>query len=191
MKCKGRTCILVLTCVLVMVLFVTMSRGYGENGVVFYRIGEEGQSAWAVVKQHFESRGYTVSLYQGEAVIEKHVEKANRINRGPGNVFLAVELIPGEKSHVMVARPEVKKGEGRFLTIDEIPGQFARESEKLATAVAAVFQVKPKHLPLFPLLGISMPGILIRAEFKEEDTRDVVNKICNGVEKYFSERTGK
>ena len=98
-------------------------------------------------------------LSRARRSIEKHVDKINRINRGSaGSVFLAMELLPDEKSHVMVAESEAKKGEGRFLAIDEIPARFARESDRLAAAVAAPFDVKVKHLPLFPLLGVNMPG---------------------------------
>lgn len=168
----------------VMLLLAAWQAG-AESGVVFYRIGDSGQSAWVLLKQQFELKGFTVSIHQGEVAIEKHVEKASRINRGGGKVLLAVELIPGEKSHIMVAQPDVRKGEGRFLAIDEIPGQYAARSGRLATEVAAAFGVKPKRLPLFPLLGISMPGMLVRAEFREEEARDVVGKLCSGVENYF------
>lgn len=162
-----------------------------DNNVIFYRIGEGNTGVWALLKQQFEAKGYGVNIYQGEMAIEKHVEKVNRINRGQGNVFLAVELVAGDKSRVMVAEPDVRKGEGRFLTIDELPGQFAADSKRLAEAVARPFNVKAKHLPLFPLLGVNMPGIMVRIEFKEDEMRDVVNKFCSGVEKYFSERTKK
>jgi hypothetical protein len=117
--------------------------------------------------------------------IEKHVEKVNRINRSPGSIFLALEFIPGEKGRIMVAEPEVKKGEGRFLTIDEMPGQFAAESKLLARSLSSSFEVKTKSLPLFPLLGVNMPGALVRMEFREEETHDVVKKLRNGIEKYF------
>ena len=62
-------------------------------------------------------KGYTVEIIQGETEIDKHVEKAGKINRGGGAVLLAVEVIPSEKSRVMVAAAtEAPKGEGRFLS---------------------------------------------------------------------------
>ena len=122
------------------------------------------------LRQYFESKGYGVTIVQGETVIEKHVEKVNRINRGPGSVFLAMEFIPAESSRVMVAESDAKIGEGRILAIDEIPARFARESDRLAADVAAPFNVKVKHLPLFPLLGVSMPGIVVKLEFSEGQT---------------------
>jgi hypothetical protein len=91
----------------------------------------------------------------------------------------------------MVAESDALGGEGRFLAIDEIPARFAPESDKLAAHVAASFNVKVKHLPLFPLLGVSMPGIVVKLEFSEGETTDVIAKLSRGVETYFSERTKK
>jgi len=117
------------------------------------------------------------------------VEKVNALNRGPGTIFLAVELVPAQRTHVMVAMTIAKKGEGRFLTIDEIPDRFAAESEKLAGSVASPFKVKVKRLPLFPLLGVSMPGVFVRMQFKADEFEDAVAKLGSGIESYFTERT--
>lgn len=161
------------------------------NSLVFYRIGEDAPQQWAFVKQYFEGRGHPVSIYQGEAVVEKHIEKVNAINRSPAKVFLALQLVRGDVTGVIVAMTDAKKEEGRFLTIDEIPGLFAEESQRLATDIAGPFKVKVKHLPLFPLLGVTMPGAFVRIEYKEGDLEDAVRKLCEGVERYFTERMGK
>ena len=137
-------------------------------------------------------KGYTVEIIQGETEIDKHVEKADKINRGGGAVLLAVEVIPSEKSRVMVAAAtEAPKGEGRFLSITEISSRFSQESGRLAACLAAPFETKVTHLPLFPLLGVSMPGVALRLELKTGDNDQAVSKITEGIEKYFSERTGK
>jgi hypothetical protein len=162
-----------------------------DKEIVLYRIGDGGETAWNQLKQSLEAKGWGVTVYEGEMVVEKHVEKASRINRGPGRVFLALQMIAGERSRVMVAAPETKEGEGRFLTIDEIPGQFKEESDRLADRIAEAFRVKPKHLPLFPLLGIYMPGVMISMELKESEVRDAAGKLSAGLEKYFRERTKK
>jgi hypothetical protein len=176
--------------VLLVLMCGVLAHAAGHN-IVFYRIGDSGQEAWKLLKVCFEGKGYGVTIVQGETVIEKHVEKVNRINRGPGDIFLAMELIPDELSRVMVAESDAKSGKGRFLTIDEIPARFTRESDRLAADVAAPFNVKVKHLPLFPLLGVAMPGIVVKLEFSEEETTDVIAKLSRGVEAYFSERTKK
>src|SRR5208282_5255388 len=92
-----------------------------DRTIVFSRIGDGGQEAWTLLKHQFEVKGYNVIIYQAEGVVEKHVEKVSRINRGPGRIFLAVLLTTGEKRGVVVAVPEAEKGEGSFLTIAEIP----------------------------------------------------------------------
>jgi hypothetical protein len=171
-----------------LMLFLSLAPGYGAGpGVVLYRVGDSGQEAVASIKQHLETKGYQVAVYQGESVIEKHVEKANLINRSAARVFVAIEVTGGERRRVMVARTEAKKGDGRFLTIDEVPERFAAESQILADAIAGSFGVRTKQVPLFPLLGISMPGIFIEAQLSEADSRDVANKLYIGMEKYFSE----
>ncbi len=162
-----------------------------DTDIVFYRLGESGETVWNQLRQFLEGKGYGVTIYQGEMAVEKHVDKVNRINRGPGRVFLALQMISGERSRIMVAAPEVKKGEGRFLTIDEIPGQYREESDRLADRLAEAFNVKVKHLPLFPLLGVHMPGIMISMELKESEVRDAAGKLHSGLEKYFRERTRK
>lgn len=180
-----------LLAVLLVLLLGAQAHAAGHN-IVFYQIGESGQQAWTLLKAYFEGKGYGVTIVQGETVIEKHVEKINRINRGRGSIFLAMELIPAEKSRVMVAESDAKSGEGRILAIDEIPARFAQESDRLAASVAAPFNVKVKHLPLFPLLGVTMPGIVIKLEFNEEQAfLGMISKVYTGVETYFAGRTNK
>jgi hypothetical protein len=169
--------------------WIGVTHAAGSNNVVLYRMGEGGQEALSLLKQQLESRGYGVVVYQGEAVVEKHIEKVNRINRGPGNIFIALQMAMGENSNVLVAAPDAKKGEGRFLKIDEVPGRFAEESETLALAASTALNTKVKHLPLFPLLGVNMPGMMVKIDYKETEMQDVVNKLCSAVEKYLSERT--
>lgn len=182
---------LVMACAVAAMLMLPLSAAAADTDIVVYRIGESGEAAWNHLKQLIEAKGWGVTVYQGEMAVEKHVDKVNRINRGPGRVFLALQMITGERSRVMVAAPEVRKGEGRFLTIDEIPGQFKEESDRLADRVAEAFKVKPKHLPLFPLLGVHMPGIMISMELKESEVRDAAGKLYTGLEKYFRERAKK
>ena len=162
-----------------------------DRSIVFSRIGDGGQEAWTLLKERFEAKGYRVTIYQAEGVVEKHVEKVSRINRGPGSIFLALLLTTGEKRGVVVAVPEAEKGEGPFLTIAEVPARFSRESGLLGGDVAAAFNVKVKHLPLFPLLGVTMPGAFVQLQFQPEETGDVVSALLSGVERYFSERTEK
>lgn len=180
-----------LSCILLALCVFAQPLQAAENHVVLYRIGESGDKAWTDLKQYFEGKGYGVTIHRGEMAVEKHAEKASIINRGPGKILIALQVTPGERSRIMVAAPEAKKGEGRFLTIDEVPGEFKQESERLAGAVAEAFNAKVRHLPLFPLLGINMPGIMINMEIKETEIQDAAGKLYGGVEKYFRERKKK
>jgi hypothetical protein len=154
-------------------------------GIVIYRVGDGGQEALTFVKQYLETKGYQVSLYQGESAIEKHVEKANVINRSGARLFLAIEATAGDTNHVMVARTQTRKGDGRFLTINEIPEQFAGESRILADAIAGAFDVRSKQMPLFPLLGITMPGIFMKISWADKDIPDLAKRLHSGLEKYL------
>ncbi len=158
-----------------------------SRSVALYRVGGrgQGQDACAFLKQHLEARGYQVALYQGESTIEKHVEKANLINRGTAKICIAVGTVLDPKKRVLVARTEARKGEGRFLTVDEVPEHYAGESQVLADAVAGQFGVRAKRMPLFPLLGIRMPGIYIEVRGPEGDLQDTAQKLYLGMEKYF------
>jgi hypothetical protein len=182
---------LLILCMVPMLFFAVPRVHAAGNSIVLCRIGDSAPQAWSFLRQYFEGKGYQVTFYQGEATIERHVEKVNGFNRGPGRAFVAVELIPAARTHIMVAMTDAKKGEGRFLTVDQIPEQFAGESEKLAGFVAGAFKVKVKHLPLFPLLGVNMPGVFVRMQFKEDEFEDRVKKLYGGIERYFTERATK
>ncbi len=137
--------------------------------VVLYRIGEGGQEVWALIGPSLEAKGYAVDIEQGETDIDRHVEKVSKINRGGGAVFVAVEIVPAEKSRVTVAETVERKGEGRFLSITEISSRFSKESDRLAAGLAEPFGVKVMHLPLFPVLGVAMPAVAVKLELKLDD----------------------
>jgi hypothetical protein len=165
--------------------FLTSVYGAGP-AIVIYRVGNAGGNEAMSIKLALESKGFPVTLVQGESIIEKHVDKVGVINQSSAKLFLAFEYVPSEKSRaVVVAKTAAKKGEGSFLTIDEVPASFAEESNGLAYAVAESFGVKVKQMPLFPLLGVNMPGVFLRWETKEDAVPDLTNRLCAGLEKYI------
>ena len=180
--------ILLIPWVALMLLLPALSAHAASDAIVLGQIGENAPQAWSFLRQYFEEKGYQVVLYQRGATIEQHVEEVNGLNRGPAKVFLSLELVPAPRTHILVAMTDAKKGEGRFLTIDQIPAQFAEESERLAGFLAGQFSVKMKHLPLFPLLGLNMPGVFVQVRFKEGELEDTVAKLESGVHRYFRER---
>jgi hypothetical protein len=154
--------------------------------IAVYRVGNSGLDSGASAFRAFEAKGFSVILVQGETTIEKHVEKVNIVNRSPAKVFIAFQFVPSEKiRRITVAKTLSKKGNGNFLTIDEVPGKFTDESNKLAYAIADSFAVKVKQMPLFPLLGINMPGIFLRLEAKESDLPDFVSKLSVSIDKFM------
>jgi hypothetical protein len=151
--------------------------------IALYKVGDHGQDVVASISRALEAKGYPVILVQGEMTVEKHIEKANILNRSLAKLLIAFQFIPSDKSRrVTVVKTLSKKGEGNFLTIDEVPGKFADESNRFAYAVADSFTVKVKQMPLFPLLGVNMPGFFLRLEGKETDLGDFTSRLCSGLE---------
>lgn len=187
----GRSWMRVVFAAVFLVFALTVQAAADGQGVVLYRIGEGGQEALDLLAKSLAAKSYIVDTVQGETDIDKHVEKVSRINRGAGAVFVALEIVPAEKSRAMVAEAAVRKGEGRFLSITEISSRFSEQSDRLAGCVASSFGAKVVHLPLFPLLGVSMPAIAVKLELKPDDTAEAISRLTGGIEKYFSERTGK
>ena len=70
----------------------------------------------------------------------------------------------------MVAESDAKAGKAASSRLTRYrPGSPASRTGS-PHSVAAPFNVKVKHLPLFPLLGVAMPGIVVKLEFSEGET---------------------
>jgi len=186
--------LLSLTLVLVLATYC-----FGADSLVVYQVGAKEQQPWTVFKDFFKEKGYDVLFHQGETTLEKHLERIGKINRGPAKFLLAMELVFGEDGSVLVAMtdqkgPEASQGAGgnslsesgnRFLTIDELPARYASESGRLAEAVAASFNVKAKHLSLFPLVGVDMPGIFLRIGCKQDKAREMLGLLHRSIQTYL------
>jgi hypothetical protein len=171
--------------VLFLVILSTTVRAAGP-AIVLYRVGDSGQDIVASVTRALEAKGFSVILIQGETTVERHVEKISIANRSPAKIFIAFQFVPSEKiRRVTVVKTLSKKGNGNFLTINEVPGKFADESNSLAYAIADSFTVKVKQMPLFPLLGVNMPGLFLRLEAKESDLADFATKLSASLEKFM------
>ena len=170
----------------VSLLFIPLFCSYGAQHIVLYHVGERDEEALALLKKHLMGKGFTVSSCEGRDSIEKHVELANKINRLRASLFIAVEFTFGSKEKVMIAVSNARKGEGQFLAIEEVPALYVNSSREFATLAALPFQKKVLDLPLFPLLGINMPGIFMRIECPRDQAGEVLNKVSDSVQKYFS-----
>lgn len=183
---------------------------FGADSVVVYQIGGKEPSAWTFFKDFFKEQGLDVAMYQAETTLEKHLEKIPRINRSNAKFFLAVDLGYGEEQKVLVAmtdqtRPDEGPHAGgsgssegaralasvdwgsqnRFVAIDDLPAKHAGESKRLAEAVAARFKQRVKRVPLFPLLGVDMPGIFLQLECSRDKMREALGLLHGGIQSYL------
>lgn len=180
---------------LIVVVFCTSC--YAEDNLIFYNTGKRDSVAWGVLKEYFSSKNYALSFFQGDGAIERHLEKVNRINTFKLGAFVAVEFTFGYEKHVMVAIAEYGKGgeagkkkefdgRGRLLWgVEELPARHEAQSKRLAELVAAPLQVKVKRVPLFPLLGVDMPGVFVSVQCRKEEARSLLTMLDSALQKYF------
>jgi hypothetical protein len=170
--------------VLVCIFFPLFCSFAGEH-IIFYRTGEKDQNAWSLLKKYFDSKGYNVSIYEKPETFEKHLENANRINKTNASLMWAIDFRIGDKNDVFVAVTNSIKGNGKFLTIDEVPAQHIVRSTEFAKCAASSFGKTVKELPLFPLLGIDMPGVFLIMECTKDKTGEALNTLNDCLQKYF------
>lgn len=158
---------------------------YAAEHIVLYRLGERDAPHWESCRKHLQKKGYRVSMYDGAGTIEKQVENVNRINRERAVALVALDLRAGTKNRAVVAVDNAKAEKSRFLTIREIPALHAAESRQMATALAGSFRTFVKELPLFPLLGIDLPGLFLHVEYVPENLPAALEMLSDGLNKYF------
>jgi hypothetical protein len=156
----------------------------GEH-IVLYHVGEKDPVAWSLFNKYFSDKGYIINTYEGTDSLEKHIENVNKINKGKGSLLLAIDFNVGEINHAFVAITDVKKRNGNVLTIDEVPAIHVDDSREFATLFASSFNKGIKQLPLFPLLGVDMPGVLLKMECTKENVSEMLNKLHESLQKYF------
>lgn len=173
----------------VLSLLVFLSNAYAEGQVVFCRIGDVQPDAWGLLKRYLSGKGLAVTTYDGTNSIEKHIEITNRINRGKASLFIAMDFSIGEKETVLVAVSNARRGQGTIHPIDEVPAVHIVSSREAAGSIASAFGTKVQELPLFPLLGVDMPGVFMRIESTQERTEAALDALYNGLELYFKRGT--
>jgi hypothetical protein len=150
-----------------------------------YCAGEKDQASWSFLKRYFDSKGYNVTIYEKTDNLEKHLENANRINKTGASLMLVMDFRVGDRNDVFAAVTNAKKGKGRILAIDEIPGQYVDISAEVAGCVATPFRKTVKELPLFPLLGVDMAALFLRIECTKEKADEMLNVVNDCLQKYF------
>jgi len=162
---------------------------YGAQHVVLYQVGEKDPAAMSMLRKHLAAKGFGVSVFDGTDTVEKQVELANRINRLRASLFIAIDFSFAEEEReeaaVTIAVTDAKKKGDKVLTIEDVPGAYAASSKEFATLLAGEFNRKVLELPLFPLVGIDMPGIFLRIECSKDEAGEVLGKLSETMQKYF------
>lgn len=185
----------------VLVAVMIASSCYAEDSLVFYNTGRRDPAAWSTLREYFSSKNYALSYHQGDEVIERHLEKVNRINAIKPGAFVGIEFLFGEEKHVMVVMTDSGKigppngrtefeGRRRLLwAIEELPAKHEAQSKRLAELVAAQFQVPVKRMPLFPLVGVDMPGIFVSIQCTKGEAKSVLAMLDAALQKYYRRDT--
>jgi hypothetical protein len=166
-------------------VFFLISYSHGAEHIVLYRLGEKDPGAWDQLRRLLGGKGYRITMVDGSDNIDKHVESINKINKLKASAFIAMNLGASDQNRVIVAVTVAKKAKGNILAIDEVPAFYANESRELATSLASVFNKGVKEIPLFPLLGVDMPGVYMKIEFTPDKASEVLEKFNEGLQQYF------
>lgn len=167
-----------------LILFPFFCSHAGEH-IVLYRMGNLDAPQWNTFKKYLVSKGYKVSMYDGEKDIGKHVTTANKVNRERAAAFFAMEFNSGQAVQTLIAVAEARKPKGKFVAIEEVPAVHLANSKELATALATAYRTRFIRLPLFPLLGIDMPGVFVRLESPDGSFNGLFDHFHEGLQNYF------
>lgn len=147
--------------------------------VYLYRIGEGDQGLWNTLFSCMRKEKIDFRVYRFRPSLHEHLRCANDVNTQGKGLFLALELSHNPESKIFVGIFSPRKGSGRFLKIDEVPSLHYQSSICVAEKVAKRYGTRVAKLPLFPLLGIDMPGIFISAKCSKEKIADLAHVIID------------
>jgi hypothetical protein len=159
---------------------------YGAEHIVLYGVGEKDPGAWGLLRKYFQTKGYSLNIYDGTSNMERHIENVNSINRGKSGLLLAIDFHFGDGNDVLVAVAEGKRGRGNILSVEQVVAVHGDDSRECAKAVAGSFGRTAKELPLFPMMGVNMPGIFVKMECTKEKTLEMLGTLDEGLRRYFA-----
>jgi hypothetical protein len=161
----------------------------GEH-IIVYQVGRPQPASMTLFKKALAERGYRVRSFEGSPNLEKHLETAGRINREKADVVIAIDLTVSDTNRAIIVASLAKKGPAsRFLTVEEVQSAHEERSLELAVALASQFKVGVKRFPLFPLVGMDIPGVFVRLESSQESMGTMFETFIEGLEKYFGRGT--
>ncbi len=182
---KGRMSVSVKLLVIVFLVLMPFFSSSAAEHIVLYRMGDRASGEWNSLKKTLNKKGYKVTMYDVPVTLERHIEIANRMNREKAHLVIAMDLRTSAAPRVLVATPTIRQGRGRFHAMEEVPAIYRDRSLDAATQVALLFGTKAKTLPLFPLLGVNMPGFFISMEVSGDGGEQMFNTLEEGLGKYF------
>jgi hypothetical protein len=162
---------------------------FAEEHIILYQVGRPQPAHMALLKKTLTGKGYRVKSFEGSANLEKHLETASRMNREKADAVIALDLKAGDTNRAVIAVSIAKKGTGRFLAVEEVQSAHEERSLELAVALASQFKRGVKRFPLFPLLGVDMPGVFVQLEFSQESMGEMFEAFHEGLQKYFGRST--
>lgn len=152
-----------------LLIFLLIPKSALSEIIYLYRIDPTEPRLWSIFTSTIKRENVDIKVYRFRPSIEEHLKLISDVNKKDKGLFVAIRLSQGEKSQVFVAVFNQKQVSGRFLRIDEIPSLHFERSFCVARKVSEVFGIKVQKLPLFPLLGVDMPGIFIFAKGSKDD----------------------
>jgi hypothetical protein len=169
-------------CILLLICF---SIAEARDNVVLIQTGVQDAALWGGLKRFLTTQGYGVSSYEAASTLEQQIQNANKINKERNAVLLSLELVVSSSEAVFIAVPQANKGKGKILEIDEVQGIHSTNSEALAGIMAEQFGSRARKVPLFASTGIDMPAAFLRIDCPKDKTREVYQKLADGLRKYF------
>ncbi len=166
-------------------MLVCFSVAEARDNVILIQTGTQDAALWNGLKRFLTVQGYGISSYEAAATIEQQIQNANRINKEKNAVLLLLELVVSSTEGVFIAVPQANKGKGKILEIDEVQSVQTTSSEALAGIMTEQFGSRVRKVPLFSSIGIDMPAVFLRIDCPREKTREVYQKLADGLRKYF------
>jgi len=162
---------------------------YADEYIVLYRVSEKNPAYVNQFRKYLNNKGYRVNVYEKANKLVQHLENVNKINKEKASLLLAIDFNIGDENRVLVAVTDARREKGRFLSIEEVPALYLEASKAVATLVASSLNTKVKQFPIFLLLGIDMPGILLIVECTKENINHVFDALYEGLQKYYGRST--
>lgn len=143
---------------------------WASECVVIYNLGKD-EEGLVRLRKGLEGEGVPTKIFEAEREMAAHLRCAERINEEGCQFFIALYARKAERECLLVGIHKASLSRGLLRAADEIQQLYVKESERVALSIPSAQVVR---LPLFPLLGIKMPGLLLYIRYSRMETLDRV-----------------